>query len=109
MTTLTKHHAPADGGFTVTVTWEAKQGQADAVAAILTKMADAVRQEPGTLMFWPHRSKDNDHLFFLYELYANEAAFAAHQETAHFKSLILEQAVPKLARRDRVPFVPLRP
>ena len=109
MTTLTKHHAPADGGFTVTVTWEAKDREGDAVAAILTRMADAVRREPGTLMFWPHRSQENDRLFFLYELYENEAAFKAHQETPHFKSLILEQAVPKLARRERTPFVPMRP
>jgi len=109
MTTLTKHHAPADGGYTVTVTWEAKAGEGDAVATLLTRMAEAVRQEPGTLLFWPHRSADNDRLFFLYELYESEAAFKAHQETPHFKSLILEQAVPKLARRDRVPFVPMQP
>lgn len=109
MTTLTKHHAPAAGGYTVTVTWEAKAGEGDAVAAILTKMADAVRQEPGTLMFWPHRAPDNDRLFFLYELYESEAAFTAHQQTPHFKALIVEQAVPRLARRERVPFIPMRP
>ena len=109
MTSFDKHHAPTAGRFALSVTWEAKPGEADTIAAILTKMADAVRSEPGTLMFWPHRSKDNDHVFLLYELYADEAAFTAHQQTPHFKSLILEQAVPKLARRERVPFVPLQP
>ena len=108
MPTLTKGAAPTDGRFTVAVTWEAKPGEADAVAAILTRMAEAVTAEPGTLLFWPHRSATNDHQFFLYELYTDEAAFVAHQQTEHFKSLILGQAVPKLARRDRVQFVPFK-
>jgi quinol monooxygenase YgiN len=70
-------------------------------------MAAAVAAaEPGTLLFWPHRSPTNDHLFFLYELYTDEAAFGAHQQTEHFKTLILGQVLPKLARRDRVQFVP---
>ena len=88
------------------VSWEAKPGEADAVADVLRRMAVAVRSEPGTLMFRPHRSAANDHLFFLYELFADEAGFAAHQETPHFKSLILGEALPKLARRERVPFTP---
>ncbi|MBI3517186.1 MAG: antibiotic biosynthesis monooxygenase [Proteobacteria bacterium] len=107
MTTIAKHAAPAEGRLAVTVTWEAKEGEADAVAEILRRMASAVRAEPGTLMFWPHRSASNDRLFFLYELYKDEAAFAAHQETEHFKSLILGQALAKLARRERVQFVPM--
>ena len=91
----------------MTVTWEAKPGEADAVAEILRRMAEAVRSEPGTLMFWPHRSPTEDRLFFLYELYTDEAAFAAHQQTPHFKDYILGQALPKLARRERVQFVPM--
>jgi len=89
------------------VTWEAKPGEADAVADILTRMTAAVAGEPGTLMFRPHRSSENDHLFFLYELFADQTAFAAHQATPHFKDLILGQGVPRLARRERLPFTPL--
>jgi quinol monooxygenase YgiN len=107
MTTLMKHAAPANGRLAVTVTWEAKEGEAAAVAAILRGMAEAVRSEPGTLMFWPHQSSENDRLFFLYELYTDAAAFAAHQQTPHFKDFILGQALPKLARRERVQFVPM--
>ena len=107
MTTIDKHAAPATARLAVTVTWEAKPGEGDTVADILRRMASAVRAEPGTLMFWPHRSAENDRLFFLYELYTDAAAFAAHQETAHFKALILGEALPKLARRERVQFVPM--
>jgi len=95
------------GTVALAVTWEAKAGEAEAVADILAKMAKAVRDEPGTLAFLPHRSSTNDHLFFLYELFADEAAFAQHQQTAHFKSLVQEQGLPRLARRERLPFTPL--
>jgi quinol monooxygenase YgiN len=108
MSPLSKHAAPHDGRLALAVTWEAKEGEADAVAALLGRMAAAVKSEPGTLLFWTHRSASNDRLFFLYELFADDAAFAAHQETEHFKSLIVGQALPKLARRERVPFVPLQ-
>ena len=108
MTSLTKTAAPANGRIAIAVTWEAKDGEADAVADILSRMAQAVEAEPGTLMFWPHRSPTDARLFFLYELFADDAAYKAHQETATFKNLILEQALPKLARRERTPFTPFR-
>jgi quinol monooxygenase YgiN len=106
MPELMKSSAPADGRLALAVTWEAKAGEADAVADILARLAGAVKAEPGTLLFWPHRSPSNDHVFFLYELYVDDAAFQAHQQTAHFKDLVLGQALPKLARRERVPLVP---
>jgi len=95
------------GTFALAVTWEAKPGEGENVARLLSRMAEAVRaDEPGTLVFQPHRSPENDHVFFLYELYRDEAAFTAHQQTPHFKSIVLEQALPKLARRERLQFKP---
>ena len=35
------------------------------------------------------------------EVFRDEAGFASHQETPHFKALILGQALPKLAKRER--------
>jgi quinol monooxygenase YgiN len=106
--TLTKSAAPAHGRLALAVKWEARDGEADAVADVLRRMAAAVKSEPGTLLFWPHRSPSNDREFFLYELFADDGAFAAHQETEHFKALVLGEALPKLAKRERVPFVPLQ-
>jgi len=68
-----------------------------------------VQSEPGTLLFWPHRSSSDDRLFFLYELFVDDAAFLAHQQTEHFKSLVIGEALPKLERRERVQFTPFRP
>jgi quinol monooxygenase YgiN len=109
MVEFTKGSAPAGGRLALAVTWEAKEGEAEAIADILRSMANAVTAEPGTLLFWPHRSSSDERVFFLYELFADEAAFAAHQQTDHFKTLVLGQALPKLARRERLPFTPIEP
>ncbi len=108
MLELIKNSVPAGGRLALAATWEAKEGEAEAVADILRRMAQAVNSEPGTLLFWPHRSSANDHVFFLYELFVDDAAFAAHQQTEHFKTLVLGQALPKLARRERLQFMPLQ-
>jgi quinol monooxygenase YgiN len=108
MMELTKSAAPAAGRVALAATWEAKEGQSDAVAEILRCMAEAVKTEPGTLLFWPHRSSANDRIFFLYELFADDAAFAAHQQTDAFKTLVVGQALPKLARRERVRLTPFQ-
>ena len=96
----------SSGTLALAVTWEAKPGEGDRVAELLARMADAVHSEPGTLAFLPHRSPENEHAFFLYERFVDDAAFAAHQQTPHFKSIVLEQALPRLARRERVRFMP---
>lgn len=107
MPELAKSSIPAGGRLALAATWEAKDGEAEAVADILRRMAVAVKSEPGTLLFWPHRSPSDERVFFLYELFADEAAFAAHQQTKHFKALVIGEALPKLARRERVQFAPL--
>lgn len=108
MPTFTKGVAPDGAKLALAVTWEAKEGEEATIADILRRMADAVSSEPGTLIFWPHRSPTEPRVFFLYELYTDEAAFAAHQQTEHFKRLILGEALPRLARRERVQLAPMR-
>ena len=92
-------------GFVVAINIEAKEGKADAVARILESLVVPTMAEPGVKLFLPYRAPDNDGRFFLFELYKNESAWAAHQETKHFKVAIAE-LVPLVARRERVPFVP---
>jgi quinol monooxygenase YgiN len=109
MVTLMKCSGPGAGQIALAATWQAKAGEAEAVAEILRRMTIAVKSEPGTLLFWPHRSPSDDRVFFLYELFADDAAFAAHQQTEHFKTLVVGEALPKLERRERVQFTPLKP
>ena len=97
--------AALDDGFVVMVTLEAKDREGDAVAAILADMTPPTRAEPGVKLFLPYRSPTNPALFTIFELYVDEAGWAAHQQTRHFKTGIAE-LLPRLARRDRIPFVP---
>jgi quinol monooxygenase YgiN len=100
-------YSPADlnDGFVVAITIEAKDGQADAVGSIIGKLVAPTLAEPGVKLFIPYRSPSNPLLFFIFELYVNEDGWRAHQETAHFKTLIKE-LLPLAARRERIPFVP---
>src|ERR1700710_2555164 len=100
-------YSPAElnEGFVVAITIEAKEGQADAVGAILGGLVAPTLAEPGVKLFIPYRSPTNPLLFFLFELYLNEDGWRAHQETEHFKAAIKE-LVPRAARRERIPFLP---
>ena len=90
--------------FVVTAFWEAAPGEEDAVAAILSRFAPRAREEPGVVSFVIHRSRSEPSKFFFYEVFKDDAAFAAHQLTAHFKQLIAGEALPKLAKRERAQY-----
>lgn len=92
-------------GFVVAIYLEAKPGEEEELAASLQALIEPTIAEPGVKIFLPYRSPSNSRAFFVYELYENEAGWAAHQETVHFKAFI-DQMLPRLARRERIPFVP---
>jgi quinol monooxygenase YgiN len=82
-----------NGGLAVTALWEARDGEADAVADILARFAPQARQEPGVQLFIVHRAAENPAQFLFYELFEDATAFDAHQQTAHFKALIVGEGV----------------
>ena len=92
------------GGLAVTAMWEARDGEADVVADILSRFAPQARQEPGVRLFLVHRALENPAQFLFYELFDDAAAFAAHQQTAHFKALIVGEGVPRRNRRERTQY-----
>ena len=85
----------------VVAQWEAKQGEADKVADILRRFLPQAQGEPGVKLFLIGRGKENPAQFLFYELFADAAAFAAHQASNHFKTLIAGEALPLLAKRER--------
>jgi quinol monooxygenase YgiN len=93
-------HALKDG-LIVTAFWEAKLDEVDAVQAIVRQFLPQAQREPGVQAFQIHQSTTEPQKFFFYEVFKDEAAFAQHQQTEHFKTLIVGQAVPKLAKRER--------
>ncbi len=67
-----------------------KDGRADEYLAAFAPLLDQVEQEPGTLLYLVQRSEDDPHVFWTSELYADEAAFAAHSgSNAHAAAMPL--------------------
>jgi quinol monooxygenase YgiN len=95
------------GGLAVTALWEARDGEADTVAGILARFAPQARQEPGVKLFMVQRALDNPAHFLFYEVFDDAAAYEAHQQTPHFKALILEEGLPRLNRRERRQYAPI--
>ena len=88
-------------GLVVTAFWEAKPEEVDTLVGIIKKFLPQAQREPGVKAFQIHQSLTEPAKFFFYEVFKDEAAFAEHQQSEHFKTLIVGQAVPKLARRER--------
>jgi len=65
--------------------------------------ARASRKEPGCRQFEVLVDPKDKTKVMLFEIYNDEKAFDAHQQTAHFKSYLAE-AVPLLASRERQVF-----
>jgi len=59
-------------------TFTARAGHAGTVAALLADYAQTVRTEPGNVLFDASYHADTPEAFFVYEEYADEAAFQAH-------------------------------
>lgn len=55
-----------------------QQGKADEYVAAFAPLLEQAEQEPGTLLYAVHRSKDDPHVFWTTEVCADDAAFAAH-------------------------------
>jgi quinol monooxygenase YgiN len=56
-----------------------KEGRTEQYLAAFTPLLEQAREEPGTLLYALHRSKDDPHVFWTTEIYADDAAFAAHR------------------------------
>ena len=77
-----------------------KPENVDAFMAKLAVNAAAARLEPGCRQFDVLVDPADRTHVMLYEIYDDEKAFEAHQQTAHFKRYLAE-AVPLLASRQR--------
>ncbi len=87
--------------YVVIARWTAKPGEEGAVAAALAQMVEPSRAEPGNLAYQVHRDPEDPRLFVIYERYADEAAYAAHGASEHFRRFAVEDALDRLAARER--------
>jgi quinol monooxygenase YgiN len=87
--------------FVLTVGLVIKPDQVDRFMGMLLDNGKAAREtEPGCRQFDILVDPKDRTRVMLYEVYEDEAAFQAHQQTLHFKKYIAE-GIPLLQSRDR--------
>jgi len=63
--------------------FHARDGKADAVAAVLREEVPLARAEPGCLAHHAYRSTNDPNLFFIHSRWADDAAFDSHVKLPH--------------------------
>jgi len=86
--------------FVLSVDLRIKPENVESFIAKAIENAVQSRKEPGCRQFDVLVDPKDRTLVMLYEVYADEKAFEAHQRTAHFKKYLAE-AVPLVASRER--------
>jgi quinol monooxygenase YgiN len=82
--------------YVVSAHWRAKEGKEERLAALIEELTPPSRAEPGSLFYQAQRAVDDPRLFYLYEQYADEAAYQAHMDSEHFTRLVKNEAIPEL-------------
>jgi quinol monooxygenase YgiN len=90
--------------YVVCATWTAQPGKDDVVLDAITKLTPPSREEPGNRCYQAYQDPAEPGVFRLFEIYDDEAAYAAHGASAHFEEYALQQAIPVLADRERAFF-----
>ena len=72
----------------------------DEVAESLRLLTAESRKEPGCMTYVPHQLQDDPDTILIYEQYRDDAAFAAHRESAHFKTRFEAVLSPKILDRN---------
>lgn len=85
-------------------TWTVREGSEEAVLDALRSVAARSRQEPGCRLYQPYRDPAEPRVFHIFEIYDDQAALDAHGASEHFKTYVLETAVPLLENRQRAVF-----
>ena len=95
--------------YCLAVKWTIKEGELDAVLAALRPLTEASRAEPGCLMYQAHRDPENPNVLFLYEQYADEAAYQAHAESEHFQRYAVGECFPRREASERAAYETFEP
>jgi quinol monooxygenase YgiN len=76
-------------------------------AAVKEQIEAAIRLEPGVLTLYAVSDKENPARVFVFEVYADIAAYQAHLEMAHFRKYkaTTQAMVTSLTLRDTVPIL----
>ena len=95
--------------YCLAVKWTIKQGELDAVLAALRPLVEASRAEPGCEIYQAHRDPEDANVIFLYERYADEAAYQAHADSEHFKTYGPGDIFPRRESAERAAYITFEP
>jgi quinol monooxygenase YgiN len=87
--------------YVVSATWTAEPGQEGVVHDAIEKLTPLSRAEPGNRFYQAYQDPAEPSVFRLFEIYDDEAAYAAHGTSEHFEKYGFGQAIPVLAKRER--------
>jgi quinol monooxygenase YgiN len=71
--------------YVVSATWTANPGQEDVVRGAIENLTPPSRAEEGNLLYQAYQDPAEPSVFRLFEVYADEAAYAAHGASDHFR------------------------
>jgi quinol monooxygenase YgiN len=89
------------------VTWMAKLGRENEVAALFSKLTEESRKEPGCSMYQVHRHRTEPRRFFIYEQYKDDAALEVHRGAPHFLQYAKKELLKIADRLDGQLYEPL--
>jgi quinol monooxygenase YgiN len=79
-----------------------RPGTTEVMTDAFRRVAAAIRKtEPGCRAYRVSQAEDDPERWVLYEEYVDEAAFAAHRVTPHFKAIIEGEMAAWVLRRER--------
>ncbi|WP_330240287.1 putative quinol monooxygenase [Streptomyces sp. NBC_00525] len=93
---------------TVVARWIAGEGHADRIEELLADIAEKSLAEPGCLAYSGYRADGSEREFVLVEEYADAGALERHQESDHYRELVLGAVVPLLTERHVGRYTALR-
>lgn len=85
--------------YVVLAKWIATPEEEEKVANAISKLIAPSRAEAGCLVYRAHRDLDDPRVFLLYEEYSDQAAYAAHGASEHFRRHAIEEGIPLLETR----------
>jgi quinol monooxygenase YgiN len=91
----------------IVVTYLISAGREEQAAEHFAAMIEPSRAEAGNLRYHAYRSKDEPRKFFLFEEYADEAAFQEHRATPHFEEHIQNGIMTMIEKRSAEAVRPL--
>ena len=87
--------------YVVAASWTCEPGKEDVVRDAIDKLTPPSRAEEGNVFYQAYQDPAEPTVFRLFEIYADEDAYAAHGASEHFARYGLNQAIPVLTNRER--------